>query len=60
MCTASSARRFRAGLNPPVGVRTSRMLVYFELEDPFCSGLYPLVQESLTGALAAMSVLSPS
>lgn len=29
--------------NPPVGVRTSRMLVYFELEDPFCSGLYPLV-----------------
>lgn len=36
------------------------MLVYFELEDPFCSGLYPLVQESLTGALAAMSVLSPS
>lgn len=33
-------------------------LVYFELEDPFCSGLYPLVQEDLTGALAAMSVLT--
>lgn len=33
-------------------------LVYFELEDPFCSGLYPLVQEDLTGALAAMSALT--
>lgn len=43
MCMASSAWRFRAGLDPPVGVRTSRMLVYFELEDPFCSGVYQLV-----------------